>query len=50
MPWLTGIAWEMASRIPEQNRSVDILVTVGYDTWNNENFILLKLVDWKYSP
>ncbi|MDR0590906.1 MAG: single-stranded-DNA-specific exonuclease RecJ [Puniceicoccales bacterium] len=49
MPWLTGIAWEMASRIPEQNRSVDILVTIGYDTWNNENFILLKLVDWKYS-
>ncbi|MDR3317770.1 MAG: single-stranded-DNA-specific exonuclease RecJ [Puniceicoccales bacterium] len=50
MPWLTGIAWNMSSYIPDSRRRVDVLVKIGNDTWNNENFILLNLVDWHYTP
>jgi single-stranded-DNA-specific exonuclease len=48
MPWLSVIAWNMASSVPEKNRDIDILVKIGFDNWNNENFILLRLVDWHY--
>ena len=47
--WLSGIAWDMASRFPEKNRDLDILVKVAFDTWNNEKFLLMSLVDWRYS-
>lgn len=47
--WLSGIAWDMASRFPEKNRDIDILVKIAYDTWNNEKFLLMRLVDWRYS-
>lgn len=47
--WLTGIGWNFADRIPERNRRVDLLVTVSFDEWNNERFLLLTLADWRYS-
>ncbi|MDR2371985.1 MAG: single-stranded-DNA-specific exonuclease RecJ [Puniceicoccales bacterium] len=48
-PWLSGIGWDMASHFPERNRDVDILVCIAFDFWNNERFLLLRLVDWRYS-
>ncbi|MDR0740520.1 MAG: single-stranded-DNA-specific exonuclease RecJ [Puniceicoccales bacterium] len=48
-PWLSGIGWDMASHFPERNRDVDILVCITFDFWNNERFLLLRLVDWRYS-
>jgi single-stranded-DNA-specific exonuclease len=49
MPWLSGIAWNMASRFPGKNRAIDVLVKITFDAWNNEKFLLLQLVDWRYS-
>jgi single-stranded-DNA-specific exonuclease len=49
-PWLSGIAWDMASHFPECNRDIDILVCVAFDFWNGERFLLLRLIDWRYSP
>ncbi|MDR2628862.1 MAG: single-stranded-DNA-specific exonuclease RecJ [Puniceicoccales bacterium] len=49
-PWLAGIAWDMASCFPERNRDIDILVCIAFDFWNNERFLLLRLIDWRYSP
>jgi single-stranded-DNA-specific exonuclease len=48
-PSLSGIAWNMASRFPDRNRDIDILVKIAFDLWNNERFILLNLIDWHYS-
>jgi single-stranded-DNA-specific exonuclease len=48
-PWLPGIAWNMASHFPERHRNIDILVCVAFDFWNNERFIVLRLIDWRYS-
>jgi single-stranded-DNA-specific exonuclease len=49
LPWITGIAWNMHDNYPEEGRDIDILVTLNYDSWNNERFIVAKLIDWKYS-
>ena len=49
LPWITGIAWNMRDNYPEEGRDIDILVTLNYDSWNNERFIIAKLIDWKYS-
>jgi single-stranded-DNA-specific exonuclease len=48
-PWLTVIAWDMASRIPQKRNDVDVLVTIAFNTWNYDKSILLTLVDWHYS-
>jgi single-stranded-DNA-specific exonuclease len=48
-PWLSGIAWDMASHFPDRNRDIDILVCISIDFWNNERFLLLRLIDWRYS-
>ncbi|MDR1366636.1 MAG: single-stranded-DNA-specific exonuclease RecJ [Puniceicoccales bacterium] len=48
-PWLCGIAWDMASHFPEHNRDIDVLVCIAFDFWNNERFLLLRLIDWHYS-
>jgi single-stranded-DNA-specific exonuclease len=48
--WLSGIAWDMASHFPERNRDIDILICIAFDFWNNERFLLLRLIDWRYSP
>jgi single-stranded-DNA-specific exonuclease len=48
-PWLCGIAWDMASYFPEYDRDIDILVCIAFDFWNNERFLLLRLIDWRYS-
>lgn len=47
--WISGIAWNMGSNVPQKGRDLDILVTFSFDTWNNETFLLARLVDWKYS-
>ncbi|MDR2806695.1 MAG: single-stranded-DNA-specific exonuclease RecJ [Puniceicoccales bacterium] len=47
--WLPGIGWNMASRVPWKGHFIDILVKISLDTWNNERFILLQLVDWRYA-
>jgi single-stranded-DNA-specific exonuclease len=48
-PWLAGIAWDMALRFPERNRDLDILVKISFDSWSNENFLMMRLEDWRYS-
>lgn len=49
LPWITGIAWNMRDNYPEAGRDIDILITLNFDSWNNERFIMAKLIDWKYS-
>jgi hypothetical protein len=48
-PWLSGIAWDMASLLPERGRDIDILTCIAFDFWSGERFILLRLIDWHYS-
>ncbi|MDR1591223.1 MAG: single-stranded-DNA-specific exonuclease RecJ [Puniceicoccales bacterium] len=48
-PWLSGIAWDMASHFPDRNRDIDILICISIDFWNGGRFLLLRLIDWRYS-
>jgi single-stranded-DNA-specific exonuclease len=43
------IVWNMADNMPELNRSFDMLVKLGADTWNNSNRPQLTIIDWQYT-
>ncbi|MDR0351338.1 MAG: single-stranded-DNA-specific exonuclease RecJ [Puniceicoccales bacterium] len=45
---ISCIAWNMSNNMPELNKSFDMLVKIGLDSWNNFNRIQLTVVDWQY--
>jgi len=44
-----GVAWNKASRIPPDDRPIDLAFELGWNRWKGRNYLQITLIDWKES-